>query len=862
LIDNVEVSTRDLARLHPYDISSFSILKEATATALYVARGANGEILITSKEGREGKAQVNVRLEKSMSMATKLIDMADPITYMELANEAQLTRDPLAGYVYSKSQIDNTRRGGNPYVYPAVDWMDMLVSNLAHNHRANLSISGGGKVARYYVAGSFALDKGILKTDSRNSFNNNINYQKYMLRSNVNINLSKSTEMIVRLSGTFDDNKGPLTGGNEMFKRILKVSPARFPAYYEPTGVFAGVNHILFGGSSNATYFNPYAEMLRGYKQESTSSMTAQLELKQDFSQWVEGLSARILLNTARNGAFDLNMNYNPFYYSIGYYDRPNDTFELVELNPNEGTEYLKYTGGNKTVNSSIYGEFSVAYNREFNNKHNVSGMLVGIAREYLTANAGSLIASLPQRNLGLSGRFTYAYSSRYFMEVNFGYNGSEKFDKKHRWGFFPSVGLGWTVSNEPFWTEGLRKVVSLLKFRGTYGLVGNDAISNTRFFYISDVNPTGGGSYTTGAGYSTTVRGYSVNNYANPNVSWETSYKSNLGIELGLLADKLNIQLDIFRERRTNILQSRADIPSSMGLWATPQVNVGEATGKGVDISIDYKHNLSKDLWLVGRGNFTYARSSFAYYEEPNYAVIGASHLSKIGRSVKQEEGYVAERLFIDKYDVENSPRQEFGEYGPGDLKYKDINGDNIINELDKVPIGYPTTPEINYGFGLSIGYKGLDFSFFFSGSARSSFWIDAKAMSPFVRANVADGDTRQVETGLAQFIADNYWSELSQNPYAGWPRLANRVIENNTVRSTWYMYDNPYLRLKSVEIGYALPKSLISKFRMTSCRIYLSGTNLLLLSKFKTWDVEMGGNGLNYPLQKVFNLGLSLSF
>ncbi|MDR3246856.1 MAG: TonB-dependent receptor [Prevotellaceae bacterium] len=872
LIDNVEVSSSDLAKMHPDDIESFSILKDAAATALYGARGANGVILVTTKEGKEGKVLVSVRLENSFSSPTKRLNMADPITYMELANEAASTRDPLAVTPYSKSKIDNTRRGGNSYVYPAVDWMDMLVKNVAVNQRANISVSGGGAIARYYVAGSFAQDNGILKVDNRNNFNNNIDYKKYLLRSNININLTKSTEMTVRLSGTFDDNKGPLTGGNDMYKQILKVSPVRFPPYYAPDENFKDAGHILFGGDGGSTqstqYLNPYAEMLKGYKQESNSTMMAQLELKQDLGKWIKGLTARALANTTRNSVFDLSMRYQPFYYKVLSYDRQADNYNLYELNPLEGTEYLNYYPGGKKVNTSVYGEASIAYDRTFNEAHNISGMLVGVIRNYQTANATELSEALPHRNLGLSGRFTYSYGSRYFTEFNFGYNGSEKFDKGHRWGFFPSVGLGWLVSNEKFWTDDLKKVVSLFKIRGTYGLVGNDEIGDTRFFYLSNVYPGGGGSFMTGydltASSGAQFSGYSIKNYPNSKIGWEIAYKSNLGIELGLFKGKVEILVDLFKEDRTNILQSRADIPISMGLWAIPTVNVGEAVGKGVDVSVDYKHSFNKDVWLLGRMNFTYAHSTYSYYEEPNYAEIGAEWKSKIGRGIKQGEGYIAERLFIDWYDVNNSPRQDISEYMPGDIKYKDINGDNVINDLDIAPIGYPTTPEINYGFGASAGYKNLDFSIFFSGSARSSFWIDAAAMSPFVRetstASASAGLT--MENGLAKFIADDYWSELSQNPYAAWPRLSDRKIANNNARSTWFMHDNPFLRIKSAEIGYSLPQKWINKVKLSSFRIYASGTNLWLFSKFDLWDVEMGGSGLNYPLQRVFNLGINLSF
>jgi TonB-linked SusC/RagA family outer membrane protein len=874
LIDNVEVSSSDLAKMHPDDIAGFSILKDATATALYGARGANGVILVTTKEGREGEVQVNIRVENSFSSPTSKIRMADPITYMQLANEAAITRNQLVVAPYSKTKIDNTIRGTNPYAYPAVDWMDLLIKDVAINQRANMNISGGGAVARYYIAGSFSQDNGILQVDKRNNFNNNINYKKYLLHSNVNINLTKTTEMIVRLHGTFDDNQGPLSGGSDLYKRILKVSPVRFPAYYPPDAKFRNAGHILFGGDfSNGVnlYMNPYAEMLKGYNTASSSSMTAQLELKKDLSRLLNGLSLRLLGNTVRNASFNYNMYYYPFYYSSSY-DRLTNEYRLSELNSAgflHGTEYMDYSEGKKKVNSAVYGEASVSYNRTFDERHTVSGMLVGIARNYMEANAGTLIESLPSRNLGLSGRFTYGYDSRYFSEFNFGYNGSEKFDKGHRWGFFPSFGLGWTVSNEAFWTGRLKELVSLLKIRATYGLVGNDDIGSARFFYLSNVDTDGGGIFMTGMDMNGAgaLNGYRIINYPNSEIGWEIARKTNLGLELGLLDDKLEIQMDLFRENRTNILQSRADIPVSMGTWAVQQTNVGEAKGQGIDVSVDYKQSFTKDFWAIGRANFTYAYSSYVYYEEADYAAIGMPWRSRIGRKLKQEEGYVAERLFIDQYDVDHSPRQDFGEYMAGDIKYKDINGDGVINEVDKVPIGNPTIPEINYGFGLSAGYKNWDASVFFSGSARSSFWIDAKAMTPFVQTVITSSESATsagllLENGLVKFIADDYWSVSSQNPYALWPRLSNHVINNNTQKSTWFMYDNSFLRLKSAEIGYSMPKRLAQKLGLGNCRFYASGTNLWLFSSFKLWDVELGGNGLNYPLQRVVNLGINLSF
>jgi len=850
LVDNLEMSANDLARLHPDDISSFSIIKDATGTALYGARAANGVILVTTKEGREGKVKLSVRIENAFSSPTTKIEMAnDPILYMRMGNEAVKTRNPLAGDIYSQSKIENTMLGTNSMVYPSTDWMSMLFKDVAQNQRVNLNISGGGQIAQYYIAGSFTQDNGILNVDKRNNFNSNIDLKKYLIRSNITLNITNTTKAKVRLHGTFEDYTGPIPGGTGLYIQALNVSPVRFPAYYEPDGALREENRILFGNESNQ-FLNPYAELVKGYKQSSSSTMMAQFELEQDFSKWVKGLNARLLASTTRVSYFDVTRAYNPFYYQIGSYDRITNEYLLTETNTDSGTDYLSYAPGDKQISTSTYGEVAISYNRNFG-KNDIGAMLVAIARNSLTANASTLTGSLPNRNLGLSGRFTYAFDNRYLGEFNFGYNGSEKFDAGHRWGFFPSIGLGWQVSSESFW-DGIKTYVPKFKIKGTYGMVGNDEIGNVRFFYLSDVAIGSGGNYTTGYDFGKTRYGTAIRSYANSLITWELAYKANLGIELELLKG-LEILADFFHERRTRILQTRADISEELGLWTIPQANVGEAKSKGIDASVDYKHSFNRDLWLVGRGTFTYARSTFSFYEEADYSEY--PWRSRIGQPIMQQWGYVAERLFIDQGDIENSARQDFGEYAPGDIKYKDINGDNIINELDLVPIGYPTVPEINYGFGLSLGYKELDFSFFFQGSARSSFWIDASALTPFVR----NGST---ETGLAQFIADDYWSETSQNPDAFWPRLSPTIIRNNIQTNTRFMNNSSFLRLKSAEIGYSLPMKLANKLKFERCRLYVSGTNLLLFSKFKLWDVEMGGYGLGYPIQRVYNVGLNISF
>ena len=431
LIDNVELSSSDLARLQPDDIASFSIMKDASATALYGARGANGVILVTTKEGREGKAQLNIRFENSFSMPTRKVETVDPVTYMKLHNEAVLTRNPQAPRPYSDAKIEATARGENPYMYPAVDWYKELFKDYTSNQRLNLNLSGGGKVASYYIAGTFNNDNGVLKMDKKNNFNNNINLKRIQLRSNTNITVTKTTDVSVKFSGTFEDYTGPIDSGDNLYKKVMATNPVLFPKYYQPNDEFANTQHILFGNAGNGNYLNPYADMVKGYKNYSSMVLVAQIEFKQKLDFITEGLGARLLASTTRDSYFDVSRNYDPFYYSLSFYDRETGRFGLTNLNPDAGTEYLKYNEGAKNINTAYYIEGAVDYSRTFAEKHALSGLMVFTMRESLTANAGNLQKSLANRNLGLAGRFTYAYDNRYFTEFNFGYNGSERFAKK-----------------------------------------------------------------------------------------------------------------------------------------------------------------------------------------------------------------------------------------------------------------------------------------------------------------------------------------------------------------------------------------------------------------------------------------------
>ncbi len=857
LIDGVEMSSYDLSRLQVDDIASFSIMKDATATALYGARGANGVILVSTKEGREGRTQVSVRYESSFSSPTKMVELADPITYMKLHNEAVLTRDPLGIQPYSQEKIDKTAENVNPYVYPAIDWYDILFNDFAVNHRVNFNVSGGGQIARYYIAATFNQDNGILNVDKRNNFNSNINLKRYLIHSNININFTPTTEAVVRLHSTLDDYIGPIDGGSQLFNKVMRTNPVLYPPYYIPDENHQFANHILFGNHGTGNYINPYADMVKGYKEYTTSTMQAMFELKQDLGFLLKGLKIRGLHSENRYSYNDVTRSYNPFYYSVSNYDKYSDTYMLEGLNVATGTEYLGYSEGQKNIETTVYTEVAINYDETFNKKHEVSGLLVGTRRERKTVNAGTLQLSLPYRNLGLSGRATYSYDKRYFIEANFGYNGSERFSKQHRFGFFPSIGTGWIISNEAFYGESLKNVMPKLKLKATHGLVGNDNIggSSNRFFFLSEVDMNSSFTYVFGSEFGYTKPSVAVTRYENPDVTWEVSRKTNLGFEVNLF-NSVDIIADFFSEYRSRILLSRSHIPRTMGLWTIPLANLGEAQGGGVDFSIDYNKVFDKNWWITSRINFTYAVSKYKVYEEPNYS--STPWLSRVNQKIGQQWGYVAERLFVDENEVINSPDQGSNVMA-GDIKYRDINGDGKISTLDMVPIGYPTIPEIVYGFGVSVGYKGVDLSCFFQGVENESFWINNYTTAPFIDT---DGNASILShNALLKVYADNHWSEYNRNLYALWPRLSDEVISNNNLLSTWFMRDGSFLRLKSLEIGYTLPPSFTSRLNVSTIRLYASGTNLLTFSKFKLWDPEMAGNGLGYPIQKVLNAGFQIT-
>lgn len=860
LLDGFEVSSSDLARVDPDNIEQFAVLKDATAAALYGSKGANGVIMVTTKKGVAGKPKISFRADARLSAPTQVLETVDGVTYMNLYNQAQFNDNPLLEPYYSAQKIQNTIDNLNEYAYPNLDWYDIMFKPSTTNQHYNLNVSGGGNVVRYYLSVSYDKDTGILRDNALNNFKNNIDIDRFNVLANITMDLTSTTKMDINMNSIFENFTGPLDNTNDIFASVVATNPVEFPKYYLPDEKTAYVKHTLFGSNATGTMVNPYARMVRGYKDGSLGRITSQFSIDQDMDAVLEGLMARAKISIKNDNRYENYRSYDPYLYNIKSYDEFSDTYELQQVH--QGTDAL----GNPTITRDgefkVYMEGGLTYSNNFNDLHDVSGLLIYTQEE--AKNTGiyrsedmTIQRTLPQRNQGIRSRINYGFDGKYLAEVSLTYTGSEKFDKSHRWGVFPAFGLGYIVSNEPFWGP-LENTLSTFKLKYSWGKVGNDQIAGAadRFFFLSDIS--GGDGYRWGRDFISNYGGFNINRYANPMITWEIAVKQNIGVEIDLFRNRsLKLILEYFTENRKQIYQARANLPATMGLTSNVYGNVGEVKSGGWDGSIDLNHSFSRDTWITGRFNFTYAHNEYVQNEEPEYRW---PYLSDIGWPINTWKGYIAERLFIDQADVNNSPIQELGSVPQaGDIKYKDINGDGRVNSDDQVHLGYPTVPEITYGVGLSGGYKNFDISFFFQGQARVSFFIDPNARRDDRHGIAPFAGNR----GALKIIADDHWNPNNPVSHAFWPRLSASINANNSHQnSTWWLRNGSFIRLKTLEVGYTLPNSWFNTIPFNMVRVYATGQNLFALSSFKLWDPEMAGNGLAYPLQRVYNIGLNVTF
>ena len=836
LLDDVEISTADLNNIPAETIESFSILKDASATAIYGARGANGVMLITTKTGKENeKTRINVTVENSFNKPMNFPDFVNGATWMEMYNEAQLTRNPGATPKYSQLDIDNTRNQVNPYIYPDVQWKDVIFKNMNMNQRANVNISGGGSKASYYMSLQANHDTGLLDTKKVYSYNNNINNWGYNFQNNISYKITSTTKIDLHMNAQIRNKKGPNYSTSDLFAQMLYCNPINFPVTFPAQ---PGDTHIRFGnaiwtGSSVRT--NPYAYMLSSFKEYNENTLNTSLKINQKLDFVTKGLSVQAMVNWKNWASSSYNRTIEPYYYGIkgGSYNPSNPTDYEIERLGTSGTDYLKTADISKASDQTFYLDARVNYDRQFN-LHHVTGMLMYMQREYRSS-------VLPERNQGFSGRFTYDYGQRYLVELNFGYNGTERLAKKERFEFFPAVSLGWVISNEKFF-EPMTKYIDNLKIRGSYGLVGSDetglSAGAQHFLYIDQVSLNNIG-FTTGVDMNYTLYGPLVTNYAVVNGGWERVKKLDIGIDLELFR-QLTITADYFNEKRYNILLHREAWPESLGYYtAKPWSNKGKVDNWGIELSVNWRKEFTKDLYVDFRGNFTYTENKYVNLDEPVYPYVWKT---STGKPLSRTTGYIAQGLFSSQEEIDNSPTQNLGStVKPGDIKYRDVNGDGKIDGSDQVMISpYGTTPRIQYGLGMNVTYKKFDFGVFFNGSAKRTIMISG--ISPF----------GQSDYNVMQFIADDYWSESNPNPNAKYPRLGltSSQTANNTVASTYWMRNGNFIRFKTLELGY--------KFKYG--RVYLNGDNIAVFSPFKLWDPELSWNA--YPLQRTFNIGVQLNF
>ena len=832
LVDGVE---RSMDLVDTEDIASFSILKDATATALYGVRGANGIVLITTKRGSESKPKVNAKIETGVSSPTQLPQMASAEQFIDYLHAMQPgTIDDYARRMYLS--------GEDPDLYPNVDWIHEIFKQQAMNTRANVNVTGGTKNVRYYAGGSYYFEDGIFNVEQNDRYNSQMNYSRFNFRTNVDINITPSTTLGMDLSTQFTRKNQPGSDISEIYAYTMQITPIGFPKVF--------LDGTLSNPQNGSNPYNLINNM--GYAVASSQNAQTTVALTQDFSEIItEGLTAKVQVSWDAKSTSSYTNSIRPRVYYLAW-NQETDSYEYM-LQGSSGTGYINKSGTTIDGQTVLNIEASANYERTFANAHRVGGMFLWYLRERTSLNPGSYWTTFPYKSLGIAGRATYSYVDRYFAEFNFGYNGSENFAPGHRFGFFPSGAVGWIISNEKFW-EPLKDVVSLFKIKGSIGKVGNDQIGGgRRFGYITTMDTSDIGGFSWGLTNPVYTSGVATGDIGNPGIVWEEALKRNVGVELNFWRDHIKLQVDYFNDYRSGIFITRESMPSVVGLRKTQYINIGEMQNAGFDGSAQFDYLFPGGLSISARANYTFNRNRRVFDDKPDQVW---AYQNTAGFANNQQRGLIAEGLFMTQEEIDIWPTQTFGSRQRGDIKYRDVNGDSQVDSYDQVAIGYTTVPEINYGFGLSLGWKGIDASVFFSGVDHVTRFIGGYNLYGGAATNVL------VQGQVFADVIEKSWS-VTGDPNAEYPRFSVETPANNQVRSTYWQKDMSFLRLKNAELGYTLPKTLTKKVGISALRIYLQGVNLLTFSKFKLWDPELESSyGNVYPLTRNVSLGLNLNF
>ena len=843
LVDGFERNNID--DLNIEDIESFSVLKDASATAIYGSKGANGVILITTKHGKAGKININVKGEASYNTRTITPKFIDAPTYANLLNEARVTRN-LAPQ-YQPEELALIRSGLDPDFYPNVDWSKLLLKNGAMSYRADLSMSGGGNTARYFVSLSYVEDQGMYNTDEtlRKKYDTNANYKRWNYRMNVDIDVTPTTIIKLGVSGNLNKRNSPGLGDQYLWSELFGFNALSSPVLYS--------NGYVPAYGNNIHQMNPWVSSTRtGYNEEWDNNIQTNITVEQKLDFITKGLSF-----TGRFGYDTYNSNH--IYYRLWpamYRANSRDSQgNIIWDKLFEETSMSQTSGGDGSRHEFL--EALLRWDRTFDKLHNFSAVSRFTQDERIqTRNIGTDIKnSVSKRNQGLAGQLTYNYALRYFIDFNFGYNGSENFADHHRYGFFPAFSLAWNVAEEPLVKKAL-PWLNMFKLRYSWGKVGNDNMGRFPYLYTLDYTPNIG--YNWGSNLSSgTIPGIHYTQMASPNVTWEVARKTDFGFDFVAFDNKFSLTMDYFHEKRTGIFIQRMFLPDITGLESYPWANVGAVKSQGFDGNFQYKDHIGEINWTV-RGNITYSKNTILERDEENN--VYAYQYGK-GYRVNQQRGLIALGLFRDYDDIRNSPKQSWGTVQPGDIKYKDVNGDGIVDDGDRVAIGATDTPSLIYGLGASVSWRGFDLNLHFQGAGKYTFLINSGAVNAF-----RDGRWGNILQG----ITDNRWisSDISgtketENPNAPYPRLSYGYNLNNQQSSSFWLRNGRFLRLKNLDIGYTLPKPMVNTIHLESVRIYISGQNLITWSPFKLWDPELDSSqrGQIYPITRSLTAGIQIS-
>jgi len=844
LIDGVE---GNINTLDPEDIESFSILKDASATAVYGVRGANGVVLVTTKKGVAGKLSVNVKVNAGMSYSPRMPNYVDANTYASLANEASMSRggDP----IYNSVDLALFKSGLDPDLHPNVDWRNAILKDATWNQQYHIGISGGAQVARYYMSLGVMNKDALFKQDQGvNKYSTNVAYKQYNFRANVDVNLTKTSILTLGLEDIMINQNYPGFGNDSqaLWDAQANITPVTTPI------VFSTGQLPAYG--PNNDQINPYVLLnYSGFKRFYKNTTKLNLQFQQDLSMITKGLNFTALFNMNNNSEMTTSRTKTPALYYARTRKR-DGTLALEKRRDSSDPVFSVDT----YVDRKFYFEAHANYERLFNKVHRVTGLAHYYMEDYISSYDRSSypfkpltdLTAIPKRYMGFSGRATYSYNDTYMIEGNIGYTGSEAFEKGKKFGVFPAVSLGWVPTQYKMVQEKL-PFLDFLKFRGSYGVVGNDRM-NTRFPYLTLMGSTGSGLWNSGSGYTETQVGSN-------NLRWETATKRNFGIDAKFFKNKIDMSVDFFKDIRSGIYQQRASIPDEMGLVTLPFANVGKMKSWGVDGHLSYTQTINKDAYLVLRANFTQSKNQILEFEE---SIVRYPYQSSVGYQWGVNRGLIALGLFKDEADVKNSPKQTFTNLVlPGDIKYKDVNGDGVINDYDIVPLDYSDTPQIQYGFATEFNWKNWNLSVLFEGVSRIKYFSAGNGFYPFAGKEV--GNVLDIVTTDRWTSREISGTAETENPNARFPRLTYGANGNNNRSSTFWLNDGAYLRLKNVQISYQLKGAFLNKAGIKSTTFSIIGENLHVWDKVKIFDPgQANKNGSVYPIQRVVTLQMNMLF